>query len=166
MKKLVVFKSNTGFTEKYARWIAEDLGCVAKPLKQVNAAEIASYDVIIYGGGIMAGMISDVDKIVKMNPKKLVVFATGATPTSVEYAEVLKKQNKLEDTPVFYYEGGLALEKLNFIMRGMLNMAAKGLAKKEDKTPEDEIMLKQFGQSYDHSNRDNISELVNMLKEE
>ena len=166
MKKIVVFKSKTGFSEKYARWIAEELNCEVKSLKEVKASEIATYDTVIYGGGIMAGMLGGLDKIKKMNPKKLLVFAVGASPVSAEYTEVVKNQNKLEDIPVFYYEGGLNLEKLNFVMKGMLNIAAKGLEKKEDKTEEDEIMIRQFGSSYDHTNRDYINDLVSMLRDE
>lgn len=33
MKRLVVYQSATGFTEKYATWIAEKLSCEAKELR-------------------------------------------------------------------------------------------------------------------------------------
>ena len=36
MKRIVVYQSGTGFTAKYADWIAKDLGCEAKEYKHVN----------------------------------------------------------------------------------------------------------------------------------
>ena len=33
MKKIVVYESGTGFTERYAKWIAEELACDAKERK-------------------------------------------------------------------------------------------------------------------------------------
>lgn len=41
MKKIVVYQSGTGFTAKYADWIAEELGCEAKEYKYVKADELA-----------------------------------------------------------------------------------------------------------------------------
>ena len=39
MKKIVVYQSGTGFTAKYANWIAEELGCEAKEYKKVKENE-------------------------------------------------------------------------------------------------------------------------------
>lgn len=55
IKKIVVYKSRTGFTEKYAHWIAEDLHCDAVSLEKISASQMSRYDVIIFGGGIHAG---------------------------------------------------------------------------------------------------------------
>ena len=36
MKRIVVYESGTGFTAKYAGWIAQRLGCEAKEFKNVK----------------------------------------------------------------------------------------------------------------------------------
>ena len=36
MKYLVIYDSQYGFTEQYARWIAEELGCPCAARKDVN----------------------------------------------------------------------------------------------------------------------------------
>ena len=36
MSTIVVYQSETGFTKKYAEWIAEALDCEAVPFKKVN----------------------------------------------------------------------------------------------------------------------------------
>ena len=82
---LVVYQSKTGFTQKYAEWICEALECTCIPANQLNERDIPKFDLVIFGGGIHAGMISGLKKFkrkFKMNHgKRLVVFATGATPS-------------------------------------------------------------------------------------
>ena len=68
MKTLVIYQSSTGFTQKYANWIAEELSSDAKELKKVSVNDVQNADRIIYGGWIMGGMIMGLDKIRKMNP--------------------------------------------------------------------------------------------------
>ena len=165
MKRLVVYQSSTGFTAKYAAWIAGELSCEAKELKHMKAQEIAAYDSIIFGGWIMGGMISGLDKINKMNPKKLVVFAVGASESTEKVINAIKTQNHLEETPFFYMEGGIAFEKMSFFPKMMLKMMGKSVAKKEVKTEEDEEMLRKFSASSDNSDIANIQPLVAFVKE-
>lgn len=165
MKKLVVYQSSTGFTAKYAAWIAEALSCEAKELKRVSAGEVAECDCIIFGGWIMGGMITGLDKMRKMNPKQLVVFAVGATSNSEEVRNNLKNQNHLEQTPFFYFEGGLNFEKMSFFPKMMLKMMQKSVAKKENKTEQEKEMEKLFAGSVDNSDKANIEPLVALVKE-
>ena len=58
MKILVTYKSKTGFTKKYAKWIAEELNCEKKDIKNVTSKDIAKYDLVIHGGWIFGGVIS------------------------------------------------------------------------------------------------------------
>ncbi|MDD6572071.1 MAG: flavodoxin domain-containing protein, partial [Thermoflexaceae bacterium] len=162
---LVVYQSSTGFTAKYAAWIAGELSCEAKELKHMKAQEIAAYDSIIFGGWIMGGMIMGLDKIQKMDPKQLVVFAVGASSDSEELRNNLKTQNHLEQTPLFYMEGGIAFEKMSFFPKMMLKTMGKSVAKKEVKTEEDEEMLRKFSASDDNSDIANIQPLVAFVKE-
>lgn len=165
MKRLVVYQSSTGFTAKYAAWIAQALSCEAKELKRVSAGEAADYDCIIFGGWIMGGMITGLDKIRKMNPKQLVVFAVGATSESDELQNNLKIQNHLEQTPFFYLEGGINFEKMSFFPKMMLKMMGKSVAKKENKTEQEKEMERMFAGSFDNSNKANIEPLVALVKE-
>lgn len=165
MKRLVVYQSSTGFTAKYAAWIAKALSCEAKELKHVKMQEVAECDGIIFGGWIMGGMIMGLDKIQKMNPKQLVVFAVGASSDSEEVRENLRTQNHLEQTPFYYFEGGLAFEKMSFFPKMMLKMMGKSVAKKENKTPQEEEMAKLFAGSFDHSDIAKIEPLVEAASE-
>ena len=89
MRRIVVYQSGTGFTAKYAGWIAQDLGCEAKEYKSVNPSQLAGFDMVIYGGWILGGMVVGFDKIKALNLKNVVVFGVGMTVPSDEVAEKL-----------------------------------------------------------------------------
>lgn len=47
MKKIVIYKSKTGFAEKYAEWIAKALECEAEELKNISSKKLQDYDIIL-----------------------------------------------------------------------------------------------------------------------
>lgn len=164
MKKLVVFKSSTGFTKKYAEWIAEELKCEAKSIKEVSKQELENVDLVIYGGWIMGNMIMGLDKIRNTYKGKLIIFAVGSTPISDKIIEGIKEQNKIGETPFYYMEGGFQFEKLGFFKKKMLNMVKKSVAKKENKTEQDIYMEKVLGTSFDNSDKKFIEPLIKYVR--
>ena len=159
MKKVVVYQSGTGFTAKYAGWIAERLGCEAKEYKSVNANELTGYDMVIYGGWIMGGMVVGFDKIKGLNLKNVVVFGVGMTIPSDEIAEKISAQNQIPRDRFFYYEGGYDPKKLGVVKKMMVNMVKKSVEKKENKTADDLHTLETF-KGADRTNKEAIRELV------
>ena len=96
MKTVVIYKSKTGFTKKYAEWIAEKLSADIFNAAKVNINMLNKYDAIIYGGSLYAVGIIGVNLITKninkLKDKKIVVFATGASPLRDEVvSEVINK---------------------------------------------------------------------------
>ncbi|MDD3219412.1 MAG: flavodoxin domain-containing protein [Lachnospiraceae bacterium] len=163
MNRIVIYQSSTGFTKQYAEWIAEDLGCKAVSIKEIKQDAVKNYDQVIYGGWVMGGMVSGLDKVRQYNPKQLVVFAVGAAPQEAVHVEDVKTANKTGEIPVYYLAGGLRFDKLNFAMKGILKMVKKSVMKKENKTEMDEFMAKYLDQNFDHSDRKQIQRLVESL---
>lgn len=126
MKILVTYSSKTGFTKQYAEWIGEALACDVRPLKEVlrSTATIQTYDIIIHGGWLMAGMVSGLNKIKKLAPKQLIVFGVGFTEDDT-YVKTIKELNQLKETPTFYFLGGTRPEKMNFVMKTVVKAATK-----------------------------------------
>ena len=97
MKTIVVYKSISGFTERYARWIGEGLGADVQRQSKVDQRILKSYDTIIYGGSLHAVGIIGLKKIKTilntLENKKLVVFAVGASPYNERIVEEIKKHN-------------------------------------------------------------------------
>lgn len=162
MKKIVVYKSATGFTAKYANWIAEELCCEAKEYKNIKGNELSDYDVVIYGGWIMANMVSGYDKIKMMNLKKVIVYGVGMSVPSDEVIGRIAEQNKISRDDFFYFEGGYRPEKVGFFKRMMMNMIKKSIEKKPEKTAEDIHMLENF-KGADNTDRAAIEPLINYL---
>ena len=95
MKILVTYQSKTGFTKKYAEWISEELKCDLKELKKVK--NISEYDLVIHGGWIMGGLLKGYKKIVKMNPKKLIVFGVGFTSKKDVDIKVIEEEKRRQE---------------------------------------------------------------------
>lgn len=139
MKILVTFQSKTGFTKKYAKWIADAVDGDVKDLSEVLNQEINKYDLIIHGGWIMGGMINGLDKIKNQNPKKLIVFGVGFTPKQEVEIEKYIEINKLDNIPFFYYEGGMDPKKMGFINRTIVKIVTKKKLIYKDNTNINEI---------------------------
>lgn len=124
-KILVLYKSKTGFSERYARWIAEDLQCDLANLAEFKKDSLLQYGLIIYGAGVYAGQINGISKIkrwMEAFPEKTwVVFATGATPSREKYEEVIFQSNfrKGEVRPAHFYYlvSGINYEKMRLTDR-------------------------------------------------
>lgn len=52
-KVVVLYQSKYGATQKYAQWLAAELACDLVETKKADIDQIATYDVIILGGGSM-----------------------------------------------------------------------------------------------------------------
>ncbi|MDD6071827.1 MAG: flavodoxin domain-containing protein [Clostridiales bacterium] len=163
MKKIVVYQSGTGFTAKYAGWIAEELGCEAKEYKKVKPDELAGFDQVIYGGWILGGMVFGYDKIKALNLKNVVVFGVGMSFPDDETAEKIAQQNQIPRDRFFYFEGGYNPEKVGFFKKMMINMIKKSIEKKEEKTEQDIYALNTF-KGADHTCKEAIKELVELCR--
>ena len=163
MKRIVVYKSNTGFTAKYANWIAEELGCEAVELKKVKKSTLAEYDEVIYGGWIMANMVNGYNKIKDLNLKKVVVFGVGMSVPSDTVAQMIAEKNSIPRESFFYFEGGYDPKKVGFIKKMMMNMIKKSVEKKPEKTPEDVHLLETF-KGADNTKKEYIQPLIEFVK--
>jgi len=169
MNAIVVYRSKTGYTKKYAEWISQELGCDIKENVRLSKADIMPYDTVIYGGGLYASCINGV-KLIKDNfdaikDKNLIVFATGLTPqdeddyiTKVLETNFSKEQR--QGIKFFYFRGGLDYSKLGIF--GKLAMRIMKAVLKNKNTPvEDEFgALEAFDKPADYTDRDNIAQLI------
>jgi len=143
MKKIIVlYRSKTGFSRRYAEWIAEDLACECRPVKGVKLDDLKDYGLVIYGAGVYAGMIAGAGKIKKWmeksSKKTWVVFATGASPHEEGYEELLLKTNfrKGESRPAhfYYFLSGIDYEKMGFFNRILMKFFSGMSARKNGTT--------------------------------
>lgn len=99
MKTVVIYNSQTGFTKRYAQWIAEAAGADCLELSAAKKKSMDEYEAIVFGGWACAGSISKINwfkgNIDKWVDKKLITFCVGAGPIeSPEVEPVLKRTLK------------------------------------------------------------------------
>lgn len=168
MKAIVIYNSETGFTKKYAQWIAEGLGCEAVAFKTAKNEKYSSYDTIVFGSWCHAGFIRELPwfkKLMKNSPeKKYGVFAVGASPIeSPDIEEALKRnipEEYSEMCKAFYCPGGLNYAKMSGRHRIMMKLFARMVANKKNKTKDEEIMAEMISKDYDISDRRYIQPIM------
>ena len=165
MKTIIVYESKTGFTERYARWAAEELGCECISLKNASKDKLAGYDRVIFGGWIMANMISGLPKLREMGVSPAAVFAVGASPAFEEVITQMREQNQLGETPFFYYEGGVDFDRLGFVQRMMLKTMKKMTEKKKDMTRQETAIVQLLAGNFDHTDREQMKGMLAYLGE-
>ena len=175
MRTIIIYSSQTGFTERYAKWLAEELQAntltIAEAQKKPESF-FDDYETIIYGGYAMAGTIHKVkwfqEHIDKWKGKKLAAYCVGGSP--IENPEVEKALNshfgeaKLARVQLFYCPGGFNYEKMNLPSKAAMKMFVKMLKNKKDKTEEEKKMVEMVGQSYDISDKKYIEPILEYLK--
>ncbi len=173
MKTIVIYNSQTGFTKRYARWIAQAAGADCLELSVAKKKDLSSYETIIFGGWACAGSINKISwfkrNINKWSDKKLIVFCVGGSPIDNPEIEAGLKQNfsesELEKVKIFYCPGGFNYEKMSLSSKFMMKIFIKILKNKKEKTKEEEIMVKMISSSYDISNKKYIEPILRCLEE-
>ncbi len=60
---IVLYSSISGYTKKYAKWIAEELKAEIYDIRQKKIEKLSNYDLIIFGGSLHASGINGVETI-------------------------------------------------------------------------------------------------------
>lgn len=168
MSTLVIYKSRSGFTKKYAEWIKDELTADIYEASKINAKMMAGYDTIIYGGGLYAVGINGVKLITnnlgRLNDKKIIVFATGASPNEARVFQDVVNRNftiaQQKQIRFFYLRGGFDYNKLTPFFKAVMSLMKWTLKRKKDPTPDDQGMLAAFDQPVDFTDKNNLKDLL------
>jgi menaquinone-dependent protoporphyrinogen IX oxidase len=169
-KVIVIYKSNTGFTQKYSEWISDTLGCTLISLSEANSLKLNQYDIIIFGGGMHAGKINGI-KFIKNNlsvfkDKQVVIFATGGTAPIPGEVEKFRKNNIPEDEniPFFYFQSGMNYEKMKGADKILMNIFKLVLKMSKSKSDIERGTEEAIKNSYDYSSHEQIEPLLKYVK--
>ena len=172
MKTVVVYKSISGFTKKYAEWIAEELEADLLGVEKIGISILLKYDIIIYGGSLHAVGISGVNIIKnnlnKLKDKNIIIFTTGASlPKESIVSEVkgnnfsVKEQKQIQ---FYYFRGGFDFNKLNFTNKILMTLLKWKIKLKRHKTPDEKGMLAAYSKPMDFTKKKNIGELLEYVR--
>lgn len=154
----IVYTSNTGNTEKYAKMLSEKLHIPVYSIDQAKKM-LPKRTKIIYLGWLMAGKIKDLSKARRRyDVVSIGAVGLGATGT---HSEGLRKSNKIgEEIALFELQGGMDHAKLKGIYKTMIETLIKMLSKKKDRTSDEDAMLEMVKAGGDFTREDNLSDLV------
>jgi menaquinone-dependent protoporphyrinogen IX oxidase len=174
MKAIVVYKSISGYTKKYAEWIADDLHVDIREADKIKAEELLGYDTVVFGGSLHAVGINGIG-IIKRNwksleGKRLIVFATGASPSREEIPEAVLAANFTDEERCrirfFYLRGGFDYGKLdvaNKILMKLLKLKIRS-KREADRSPDERGMLAAFDRPMDFTKRESVAAIVECAK--
>lgn len=159
MIKAIIYNSSTGHTFRYAKMLSEKLDIPCYAIKDANR-KFNSNDEIIYLSWVCANMITGIKKIRnKYNVKCYGVL--GLYPKREENTNNLIKTNNI-DKPVFYLQGGLDYNKLNWLKTKILHMVGKYLEKENNK--QSTQLAKILENGADFVTEENLKEILEFLE--
>ena len=140
---IILYKSSYGATKKYALWLQEKTGFALMETKKAKLSDVQGYDTVILGGGVYAGFIAGLGFLKKhygkLQGKKVLVFAVGATPYDEKYIASCKDaqlKDELAALPLFYCRGAWDDSRMKPFHRFIINMGRKMMQKQKDPAKE------------------------------
>ena len=161
-KTIIIYRSKTGFSRRYAQWLAEDLRCQAADYRERKRLRLPEYGTIILAGGLYAGQMSGLGWLKKQLPglagKRIAALAVGCAPADTpDLPESMEKLfGPLPQVRGFYCQGGLDYEHMGAVDRAMMAALRASLRGK----PEMADMLAGISRSVDAADRSSLAPLV------
>ena len=171
-RTVVIYRSISGFTKKYAEWIAEDLKADIFSCNKITDEKLSDYSIIIFGGSLHAVGVNGI-KIIKKNlhqltDKKIIIFAVGASPPTKEVLDEVKNKNfSLEEQKkiqFYYLRGGFDYGKLDFKNKILMKLLQIRLKLKRNRTPDEIGMLAAYSKPMDFTEKEKIEKIVDYAR--
>ena len=171
-RTVVLYASRYGTTERYAKEIAQRLGCEAVNVKQWKQQRFSDYDTVIFGGSLYASAIRGVKALTKhealLDGKRLIVFTVGMAAPDSPTLEQVWAQNFSPDMQrriaFFHLRGAIDYARLSPLHR--LMMAGMHAAIGRMKEPTEELRLRQetYGTRLEWTDRAAVEPIVAAAK--
>lgn len=168
-KTIIIYKSKYGTTEKYANWLADELGCDICGCKGIGKIDFNKYSTVIYGAGIYAGGIG-AKNITScwetLKEKKIIIFTVGLSdPEKTDYQPIIDKGFNSEQKQMikfFHLRGGIDYKSLGFVDKMLMAMLVSVMKKKPEAELSDDsrMMLEAYGNKADFTDRKQIKPIL------
>lgn len=143
MIEAIVYTSNTGYTEEYARMLSKSTGLRALLLKDAVKA-LKRGTPVIYMGWLMAGVIKGYKKAAGYFDVKA-VCCVGIMDMASQLGQIKQAAGIPEQFPIFPLKGGFDMNRLHGAYKLMMNIMRGSLIKQAEtkavKTRAEEEMI-------------------------
>ena len=158
----IIYTTNTGSTEQYARLLAQKTGLLTYSLAEAKKRIPVGAEVV-YLGWIMAGSVKDYAAAAK-HYRVCAVCGVGMGQTGTQTESVRKKSAIPANIPLFTLQGNFDVKRLHGIYRLMMEImvktAGKSLAAKKDRTAEENDMLDMMTNGGERVKAENLSAVL------
>ena len=157
----IIYSTNAGSTERYAKMLSEKLSCPA--VKINKAGDIDKDEEVIFMSWLMSGTLQDYPKAKEMFSNIKAVCAVGLFTTDDKLAEI-KEKNSIEEE-LFFLHGAFDLKNLTGMYKMMMGMAMKMIKAKlkESDDPKANKMADMFEQGIDLVKAEDLDKVVEFL---
>lgn len=163
----IVYTSNTGFTEQYAKMLGEETGLPVYSLRQSKSALEEGAD-IIYMGCIMAGSVKGCKDAQKYYNVKA-ICAVGVGSGEEQAATVRENMKVKSSTALFALPGGLNKARLGFVERIIISIISKAgikaLISQTERTAAQDITLRLLKDGGSAVSREHLAPVIGWYKE-
>ncbi|MDO5431392.1 flavodoxin domain-containing protein [Eubacterium sp.] len=172
-KKAVIYASEYGSTETYAKWLAQELCVQAFSLKKMKPEVLKESDILVYGGGIYASGIKGIKMFKKkcgsFQYKKIIIFTVGlADPEKTDYSEILKSnfsEEERKNFKFFHLRGAIDYKKLSLPHRAMMAMMMKMLKSKPESFKENTDFFESYGKMIDFKDKSALAPVIEYIEQ-
>ena len=160
---VIVYSSNTGSTERYAKMLSEKLSCTMVPT--VKAKDLDKDEEIIFMSWIMSGTLQDYAAIKESFSNIKAVCATGLFTTAEKLDEVKEKNGITEE--LFFLSGAFDINKLSGMYKMLMGMALKMIKSKlkESGDPKAKELAEKFEDGIDLVKEENLDPVIALFAE-
>ena len=164
----LIIHSETGFTRAYGQWMAGKLGTEVQELSSRKNISCKQGDVVIFGAPVHGSELVEARRIRKLVAQaadagaKIIVFATGITPSSEHNTELVRSNSNLTDERLsFYYlPGGFDPSRLTQASKTLIFLYRAMMRRQRGRDEELAVLLDRTGRTCDFTDRSLIDPLV------
>jgi flavodoxin len=175
MRKIIIYGSKYGTTERYATELSRRTGINAYRYNALK--DLSEYDVIIYLGGLYAGGVLGLSSTVKLMPAKqmqrLLIITVGlADPKdktntdSIKYSIEKQVPKHIYDrAEIFHLRGGIDYQTLNLKHKAMMKlMYIKDIKTPPEKQTKDtKEFIETYNKKIDFVDFDSLNRIMERL---
>ena len=175
MQSLITYGSQYGTTRRYAEKFAQMSNIPITSYE--NIRELVEYGLVIHFGGLYAGGVTGLKRIVKLLPQnaKFIIVTVGLADVSDEknisnIKKALSKQvpeEILKNAFIFHLRGGIDYKKLNLKHKMMMAFLYNRLKKlpETEKTSEIKALIETYQSKVDFVDYASLDQIVEAMKQ-
>ena len=163
---IIVYKSNTGYTEQYAKLLGDALDMPSYSLDNVPKCHRGGE--VIFLGWLFAGNIVGYKKAAKLYKVRCACGVGMGPPTPELVPGFRAKMGIPQSTAVFYLQGGFDINKLKGPMKLIMKVKCKEIAGRmsvrAELSPEEQATLRMTEGPASCVSRENLPEVIAWYK--